>query len=121
MMPGQNTEDSALVSMVLVPWWAACRVVRTLCLSDGGINTLSLYRITPSTVDKWSRMGKYIRRSSGRSEMELGKPSSIVSSNVLSVSSLAVAVRTKSHVTDVIGDAWNVESAEIRVFSSMSE
>ena len=58
VMPGQKIDDSALASMVLVPWWAACRVDNTFGLRDGGMSTLSLYRMTPSTVERLSRIEK---------------------------------------------------------------
>ena len=37
VIPGQNTENSALVIMAEVPWWAACNAVRQSCLRDGGM------------------------------------------------------------------------------------
>ena len=43
LMPGQKMEASALDVMVGVPWWAACKAVRQLWLSDGGITILSRY------------------------------------------------------------------------------
>ena len=47
-MHGQNTEDSARVVIIDMPWWAACRLLSTSPGSEGGMITLSLYRITPS-------------------------------------------------------------------------
>ena len=42
------------------------------------------------------------------------------SSNLLRVFSLAVADRTRSHVVEVIGEAWNIACVSARVHSSMS-
>ena len=50
VMPGQNTEDSALAIMADVPWWAACSAAKQVGLRDGGMMMRSLYRMTPSTV-----------------------------------------------------------------------
>ena len=55
VMPGQKTVDSALEVMDVTPWWAEWSVDNTCCRSEGGITMRSLYRITPSTVCKWSR------------------------------------------------------------------
>ena len=55
IIPGQNTDDSALVIMPLVPWWEAWSVDRTFDLRDGGTSTRSLYKITPSTEFRRSR------------------------------------------------------------------
>ena len=52
---------------------------------------------------------------------EVGNPVSINSSSVLKLSSLAVAVRTRSHVTEAMGAVWSVVRAIARVFSSTSK
>ena len=58
VMPDQKTDDSVLASIVLLPWCAACRVDNTFGLRDVGMSTLSLYRMTPSTVDRLSHIEK---------------------------------------------------------------
>ena len=57
VMPGQNTEDSALTIMAEVPWWGVCNAIRQSCLRDGGMTMQSLYRMTPSIIERCSRNG----------------------------------------------------------------
>ena len=54
-MPGQNTADSARAVIIDTPWWAAWRVLSISPRSEGGMITLSLYRITPSVDVMFSR------------------------------------------------------------------
>ena len=48
VIPGQKTMDRARDSIDETPWWAECRICRTVGLSDVGTTTLSLYIMTPS-------------------------------------------------------------------------
>ena len=56
----------------------------------------------------------------GVSSRVLGKPYSMRPIRVWRVVSLAVAVRIKSHVVDVMGDVLNIEWAVAMVCSSIS-
>ena len=55
VMPGQNTVDSARAVMEVTPWCAKCSTVRMCCRSEGGMTIRCLYKMTPSTVYRWSR------------------------------------------------------------------
>lgn len=117
VIPGQNTEASALEIMDVLPWWAAWSTASTSALNDGGMTILSLYRMTPSTVVRQSLNLKYSLSSGCISLAESGKFVSIVSTK--SWSSLAVARRTLSRVTDWSAESWPAPD-EIGAMSSGS-
>ena len=51
VMPGQNTDVSALDIIDVTPWCAECRAVSMSLRKEGGTMMRSLYMATPSTVD----------------------------------------------------------------------
>ena len=59
VIPGQKTMARALDSIDETPWWAECRICRTVGLSDVGTTTLSLYMMTPSDTYSASRYIQY--------------------------------------------------------------
>ena len=106
--------------MVLMPWWAEWMVDSTLGRRACGTRIRSPYNITPSMMLRLSLSGWYMWRSLGVSSRVLGKPYSMRPIRVWRVVSLAVAMRIKSHVVDVMGDVLNIEWAVAMVCSSIS-
>ena len=51
VMPGQNTDVSALDIIDVTSWCAECRAVSMSLRKEGGTMMRSLYMATPSTVD----------------------------------------------------------------------
>lgn len=43
VMPGQKTDASALACIIVVPWWAECKLWRQIDRRDAGMTTRSLY------------------------------------------------------------------------------
>ena len=60
VMPGQNTDVSALDIIDVTPWCAECRAVSMSLRKEGGTMMQSLYMATPSTVEKLIMQRKVI-------------------------------------------------------------
>ena len=74
-MHGQNTAGTALLTILVTPWWAEWRTSRAFLCRLTGRTARSLYRTTGPTVDRWSRWRWYCSSSLGQRVLSLGDPS----------------------------------------------
>ena len=111
VIPGQKTDDSARAVIAVTPWCAEWREARISCLRDAGTTMRSLYKTTTFAECRCSRNWWYYLIAAGNSRDDSDMPDSIKLRRVCISSSLDVAVRILSHVTDVRLRAYSDETA----------
>ena len=93
-MPGQKIDDSAQASIEVTLLWAECNADRTVSQRQGGMITLSLCVMMPSTVERWFLNWKYSCKFGGSWWRESFNPDSVKDRNWFMLLVLAVAIRT---------------------------